>query len=193
MAAGCYLDGDRTKAVTTAEMVGYDATSGVAAVAGHAISHGGNDHEKGDDVNYSPLSGPPVGDVTRAGHGLPGGSCALMFGDGVITSSVASDYTAGGRLWLVDCCDDDGIGSVYQGATPDWTGGDDGTTWPEAFPPAQWGWDTEFQGLPVQRLRDGAMGDVVAALGAITFVFMFLISGFLVWREFSMWSAERGA
>ena len=184
-AEGCYLDGDRTRAVTTAIPVVYDSAAAAdsMALAGHAISLGSDQFAPGDPIGYALADGDHEGELSGPSKGLPAGGCGLRFGD---MEFPPSDYVSGGRLWLVDCCDDEG--TVYQATEPDW---DEDTTWPESFPPRAWDWQVAFHGLPVQRLRSGAMGDVVTSLGMLTFLLMFLTSALLVWREWSMWAAER--
>ena len=208
MDEGCYLDGNRTKPVTTAQPVTLLGGGHTQAIAGQTMEppHANDpDIAKGSKVVFVYLAGSPAGDLSKGNKALPDGSCALLFDSSEFSPQVVSAYESGGRVWLVDCCGEDdpatnpdpesGITvredwSLYQAPAdgPDWT---DETTWPEAFPPAQWGWDTEFEGLPAQRLRSGAMGDVVVALGGLTFFLMFVVSVALVWREVSGWPAER--
>ena len=183
-AAGCYLDGNRTKPVTTAQPVVFDATAPNAAPVGHRADIGSQQYGPGEMVPYRIAHGDPVGDLSAANRGLPPGSCALWFE----SAEFPAAYADSGRLWLVDCCDDEEAGTLYQASTPDW---DAATTWPEAFPPQEWEWDVTFEGLPAQRLRSGVMGTVVTSLGMLTVLLMFATSGLLVWREWIAWPAER--
>lgn len=183
-AAGCYLDGNRTKAATTARPVIYDAAAPNQAPAGHTVDVGGQRYGAGQLVPYRMADGDPVGDLSAANRGLPPGSCALWFENAEFPVTYADNR----RLWLVDCCDEEEVGTVYGAITPDWNAD---TTWPEAFPPEQWEWDVAFEGLPAQRLRSGAMGAVVTSLGMLAVLLMFATSALLVWREWSAWPAER--
>ena len=183
-AAGCYLDGNRTKAVTTAKPVLYHPSAPYAAPAGHTVAIGGQQYVKGEMVPYWTPDSGPAGDLSAANRGLPTGACAVWFD----SSEFPADYQNGDRLWLVDCCDEEEAGTLYQASTPDWNAA---TTWPEAFPPQEWEWDVTFEGLPAQRLRSGAMGNVVTSLGMLTVLLMFVTSALLVWREWSGWPAER--
>ena len=184
-AAGCYLDGNRTKAVTTATPVVYGALSGnTKAPTGHTVDIGDQQYAKGEMVSYRMANGDPVGDLSAANRGLPARSCALWFE----SAEFPATYGDSAKLWLVDCCDDAAVGTLYQASAPDWNAD---TTWPEAFPPQEWEWDVTLQGLPAQRLRSGVMGNVVTSLGMLTVLLMFLTSALLVWREWSAWPAER--
>ena len=183
-AAGCYLDGNRTKVVTMAAPVVYDASASTGAPAGHTINIGGQQFGEGEMVVIRPATGNPIGDLSASNRGLPTGSCALWFENG----EFPADYGDSGRLWWVNCCDAERRGTLYQATTPDWNAD---TTWPEAFPPEEWEWNVPFVGLPAQRLRSGVMGTVVTSLGMLTVLLLFATSALLVWREWSAWAAER--
>ena len=185
-AAGCYLDGNRTQAVTTATPVSFESLFGTnKAPMGHAMVILGETFAKGELVSYEMASGDPVGDLSAANRGLPARSCAVWFESAEFP---ATTYGDNAKLWLVDCCDDAAVGTLYQASAPDWNAD---TTWPEAFPPQEWEWDVTFEGLPAQRLRSGVMGTVVTSLGMLTVLLMFTTSALLVWREWSAWPAER--
>ena len=162
----------------------YDAAASDQAPAGHTVDIGGQQYRQGEMVPYRTANDDPVGDLSAANRGLPAGSCALWFETGEFPAA----YADSGRLWLVDCCDEETAGTLYQAHDPDWNAD---TTWPEAFPPQQWEWDVGFEGLPTQRLRSGVMGTVVTSLGMLTVLLMFATSGLLVWREWTAWAAER--
>ena len=183
-AAGCYLDGNRTQAATTATPVVYDAEAPNAAPAGHTVDIEGQQTAKGEMVSYRMANGEPVGDLSAANRGLPPRSCAVWFE----SAEFPATYGNNGKLWLVDCCDDAADGTLYQASAPDWNAD---TTWPEAFPPQEWEWDVTLVGLPAQRLRSGVMGNVVTSLGMLTVLLMFTTSALLVWRQWSAWPAER--
>ena len=198
------MDGDRTKRVTTAKMVVYDdGPNSGRAWSGHPLTHGSSVFEEGDVIGYREANVPLTYALSGPQKGLPEGGCGLVVEVPQGETFPPSDYVDAqgeGRLWWVDCCDSDNYlwnaphapdenvnGRVYQATTPDW---DDETTWPEAFPPREWGWDTECRALPAQRIRSGTMGGVVTSLGMLTGMLMVGTSVVLIAREWTMWAAE---
>ena len=214
MSEGCYLDGDRTKAATTVRLVNEGnlrdmqspgdkrlpaADDAIPIVMGMDVTAGQQSYQDGQVGWYlPPTPQDPEGQLSGAKKGLPAGACALNF------TNWPAGYSSGNRLWLVNCCGDykptpasDGtpVWTLYQAPAPppddtgppDWTGN---TNWPQAFPPAQWGWGQDFEGLPAQRLRSGIFGDVVVAVSVAMFILVLFVSAMLVWREGTMWAAE---
>ena len=73
-------------------------------------------YAKGEMVSYQMATGEPVGDLSAANRGLPPRSCAVWFE----SAEFPATYGISGKLWLVDCCDDAAVGTLYQASAPDW-------------------------------------------------------------------------
>ena len=109
--------------MTTATPVVYDTLNGQllnAAPMGHAMVILGREIRQGR--NCCPTGWRTATlllweFLSAANRGLPARSCAVWFESAEFPATYGVDTP---KLWLVDCCDDAAVGTLYQASAPDW-------------------------------------------------------------------------